>query len=345
MISIECFEGLPIEYESFLIQKYGSFITTCRYLEIYHPGYHFVYMPVTEDGKLIELLIFGNLNHTSKCFNSLVKIDQDIVSDGIKKLFKKYPAIKKVEIIASYKEYEIKKSFLSFKSDDYILPLPATLDEYYLELGCKTRKHIRQRRERLPKEFENVKFIAKFSNEIDESSISQIIKLNISRMTHKGIAIKCKEQHDTNYFKYAQHYGCLAYLEIDGLLVAGCISTILNNEIFLHKISHDNNFNKYNVGEVCVFNLINLSIEKGISTFHFLWGESELKKRFMAKPHLLFSYEVYRNYSTYYISGKIKTLSTRLVKKFKKSSIANPIRKAIRQIRKLRWNINAAKQA
>jgi hypothetical protein len=334
MISIECFNGLPIEYESFLMEKYGSFITTCRYIEIYYASYDNNYMLVYNNGILSELLIFGIKGNTCICFNSLVSLDQNILSEFIKKIFEEYPAIKKIKIDASCKNYDLNKSVLFFKSDDQILNLPSTLDDYYLELGTKTRKHIKARNVKLINEFKNVSFVVKYGGEIEKNVIDKIIQFNRDRMKHKGKVSGIGEIYKTNIYNYSQHYGCVAYLELDGSMVAGCIATIVNKKIYLHVIAHDENFSRYNVGEVCVFNLIHISIDKGLSTFHFLWGQSELKRRFLAKSHILFSYFIYRRYSLDYFICKLKINMLEFLNRFKQSKVSTPIRNGIINFRK-----------
>ena len=171
MISIECNKGLPFEYESFLIERYDSFITTCRYVEVYYPTYDLNYMLVYRDGSLIELLLLGNKGTTTACFNALVKLDPDIMEICLKKIFEVYPQIRKIKIDASYVNYKLRNSVLFYKSDDHILNLPFALDVYTAKLGSKTRKHLKARNAKLVTEFSSVSFVTKFGTEIDRKSV------------------------------------------------------------------------------------------------------------------------------------------------------------------------------
>lgn len=339
MITIECFKGLPIEHEPFLIDKYNSFITTCRYIEIYHlSAFDINYMLFKENDKLLEVMVYGNNGAVSRCFNSLVDIDQSIIDEFTKKLFEIHPAIHKIKIVSTYKEYTSPKSILYSKSDDHILNLPTTMDDYYMKLGSSTRQHIKNRKVRLLRDFKNVNFVMKFGSEIEEHAVDKIIQMNIERMKHKGKIPGLDDSHKKGIYKYSQHYGCVAYIEVDGLIVAGSVNTVLNNELFGHITSHDNNFSKYNVGELCAFYLIQTSIEKGLTTIHFLWGASDLKKRLLAKPRLLFSYFIYRYYSFDYMFFKANELLLHIFIGFKKSRFSIPIRNIIVFHRKKKWN-------
>jgi len=334
MISIECFKGMPIAYEYFLLERYNSFITTCRYIEVYYSTYNINYMLVNEDGKLIEILIFGIRGKTSICLNSLVSLDQNIIVEFTKIIFEQNPGIKKIIIDASYKNYLLNKSILFFKSDDQVLNLASSIDDYYLQLGSKTRKHIKSRNAKLLAEFSKVNFVVKYGDEIDEHIINIIIQFNHYRMRNKGKTSGIDDNYKSNIYKYSQYYGCVVYLELDGVIVAGCISTIINKEIYLHVIAHDNKFSKYNVGEICAFYLIQTSIENKMSKFHFLWGESEMKRRFLAKSHLLFSYSIYRSHSLDFFYNKVKVKVVNCFGSIKYSKTLSPIIKALIKYKK-----------
>ena len=344
MLTFESCKGIPMDYESFLIDKYNSFITTCRYIEVNYPDYDVNYFTVKENDKLIELLVYGNKGNTSKCFNSLVSIDQIIVSKFSDNLFKKHPEIKKIEIIASYKAYNLKKSFLSFKSDDQILELPSTFDEYLMELSYHVRKNIKNRRSRFLREYPAAKFETKYKSEIEQSIVDKIFLLKSKRMQSKGVISLIDDVFEDSLYRYSTFYGCVAYIEIDGKIVAGCIATLLKDRIFAQVIVHDNNYSKFNLGEMCFMYIIETSINKGLSTFHFLWGESEYKRRLLAKPHILYFYYIYRSYSVGYLTNKAQVLISTAKLDIQRSVITKPIRDGIKYFRKKKFEKKSEKK-
>jgi Protein involved in cellulose biosynthesis (CelD) len=326
MISFQYYKGLPVEYESFLISRYDSFITTCHYIAVYYPDYDINYALVYKNNQLIELLVFGNKKNISICFNSLAYIDQQVISEFAKGIFAEYPTIQKIKIEASYQSYHLNKSILFFNSDDHILYLPATMDEYYSKLGRSTRQHIKNRKVRLLRDYPTTRFITKFGVEIDENVVDRIIQLNVDRMKSKGTIPGIDNVYKNKIFNYSQHYGCAAYIEIDGKIVAGTISSIINKGIFGHVTAYDIEFNKYSIGEICAFFIIETAIEKQLSTFHFLWGESDMKKRLLGKHYPLFSYFIYRSYSLNFIANNIKTILCRTLMNIKRSKLSKPVR-------------------
>jgi len=328
-------KGLPFEYESFLVEKYNSYITTCRYVEVYYPTYDINYMLVYENENLIEILMYGNSGDTTRCFNALVGMDLNIIDEFTKKIFEIHSAIKKIIIDASFKKYLFKKSILYFTSDDHILQLPLSMEEYYKQLSASTRQTIKNRKVRLLRDYSNVKFVTKYGAEINEVVIDKIMQLDFNKLKYKGVIhgsdIANKNTHvKNNLFKFTRQYGCVAYIEIDGVIVAGSINTIVNKSLFGHVTAYDSNYYKYNIGEICAFYLLQTCIENGLLIFHFLWGQSDLKKRMQAKPYLLFSYLIYRSYSIDYLFSYIKVLSSKLIINVKHSEFLKPLKVAIK---------------
>ena len=334
MISVEIHKNLPSDYEFWLVEKYESYITSCRYIEIYYPAHQINYMLIFENKNLTDLIIFGNEGNTCICFNSLVTMPQEVIEIFAENVFNKYPTVQKIRLAGSYKSYNLKRSFLFSKSNDYILSLPIKTDDYYSQLGSTNRRHIKNYNAKLLRDYPDVRYITVFKNDIKESVIDKIVQLSFNRMKSKGIT-PGKSPKDTNdFYRYSQHYGCVAYIEINGQIVAGSISHILNNRIYLYMIAHDNNFAKYNVGQLCIVNLIKASINLKLSTYHFLWGDNEYKVRLHAKPHALFSYVIYRAYSFSFIVNKIKAKSSRTLINIRQSKYSKPLREAIKSYRR-----------
>jgi hypothetical protein len=342
MISFECVSGLPLEFESFLVEKYDSYKTTCRYLEVYFPTCDINHMLVFDDDEFVELLIFANRGDTTTCFNLFADFDHHIVTKFTRLLFEKYPAIRRVKFNASYKDLDLKKSFLFSKSNDYIVNLPATVDDYYSQLGSTTRKHIKNYKSRLLRDYPQANFRLISGADIQDDVIDRIIQLNVERMKYKGIVPGLNSEENDKIHAFSQFYGRVAYIEIDGNIVAGCIAYVLNKRLFLHIIAHDNNHSKYNVGQLCLFFLIQSSIESQLSTFHFLWGDNEYKMRFGAKPHALYSYFVYRSYSVDYIINNAKNLLIRTFIRFRNSKYSKPIRDAVKGYRRRKLNMSVS---
>jgi len=335
MITITCFKGLPFEYESFLIEKYDSFVTTCRYIEIFHKSTKDInYMLFFEDDQLIELLLFEINGKTATCLNSLAYLKQEILSEFTKYLFKNFTAVQKIIIDSCYNCFTLSKSVLFRRSEDFIIQLPSSIDTYYLELGKHTRANMRKYKIKLQNDYPKVNFVTKTGSEIEEDHIDRIIHMNFDRTKYKGETPNKDHSIMKNIYRYSQCYGCVSYIEIDGFIIAGCIGIMLHNSISALIIGHDNNYSRYSAGLLSMVYLIQTSIEKGFSNMHFLWGELEYKTRFLGKPQQMLSYVVFRNYSMPFIQAKAKEQYSNMLYKIRLSKYSLPLRNALKLMRR-----------
>lgn len=343
--SYEYYEGLPFDYEEFLIEKYKSFISNCRYIEIYFPNDKHYFAILKKEDKISEIIVFGILDKNCNCYNSLVNIDQAILKEFSNNVFSKFTALSNIRFSSSYLKYDLKKSFLLSTANDYILNLPDSLDTYFAELGATTRRHLKNYKARLLRDYPQAHFVTKYTSQIEREEIDRIVQLSFQRMKSKGI-IPGKNQNDVNdFYRYSQYYGLVGYIEIDGQIVAGSISYIIDNRFFLYMIAHDNDFAKFNIGQLCIVYLIQLAIGKKFKTFHFLWGENDYKMRFNATPHQLSTYVFYKTYSIDFMLSKAKARFSRFLIQVRLSKYSKPVRNAIKFYRRSNLSFKLDKDA
>jgi hypothetical protein len=333
-IKIECFNGLPFDYESFLIDKYDSYVASCNYIEIFHKTENINHMLIYENDNLQEVIMFEIAGDTATCLNSLTFLNLNIFKLFTSHIFEKFLSIKKISYPSSYNDYSLDKSILWLRSDDYVLQLPITIDEYFQQLGSSTRSNVRKHKKKFFKDYPQAKFVTKIGNEIDENLIDKIIQLNFDRIKSKQEIPHVNHTHTNNYYKYSQFYGCVSYIEVDGVIVAGCIAYMSNKSIYSQFVAHDNNFSMYNAGQLCMIYLIQISIEKEFKEFHLLWGECEYKTRFLAKARPMYSYMVFKKFSSHYVLNKVKEAVFLITYKFKASKYASPLKSTLKNIRK-----------
>lgn len=333
MFSVKCFKGLPFEYESFLIEKYDSFVSTCRYIEISYIVTDVHYMLIQDNSSLVDILIFDNKGDTATCLNSLAKLDKNIVEIFAENLFKNYTSIKKIEFSSTYSNNLLNKSVLTLRSNDYIIKLPSSIDDYFQQLGSSTRSNVRKHKNKILRDFPQANFVTKIGTEIEESIIDKIIHLNFDRILSKKEVPHANHTQTKNNYEYSKYYGCVTYIEIDGFLVAGCIAYMANGSIYSRFLSHDNNYSKYNAGQLCMLYLIQVAIEKGFTDFHLLSGECDYKTRFLARPQPLYSNIVYKSFSIPFIISKVKEVFSAILYKIKLSKFVIPIKNKLKNFR------------
>lgn len=200
-----------------------------------------------------------------------------------------------------------RKQLVIENSDDNVLILPESIDIYQQELGKKTRQHLRYYKKQL--EF----YISENNQILEQKSINfadlknpekiftDIYRLNAERCLSKGFNSGARKQWYSVFIKY----GRVSLLLLNNEVIAGTIYTVIEDKLFLHIISHDNFYNKYNIGNIVLLNTIEDAITNKIKEFHFLWGNCDYKKRFGAISIPIYTVCIYRKIYLYYFD-KIK---------------------------------------
>lgn len=333
MKKIDFYEGLPLEYESFLIERYDSYMTTCRYFEIFFPGYEYCYMIVYEQEKLTDLLAFGIKDNYAVCFNAMVKIEKTVMEACTDKLFGLLPGVQFVKIVLSTEAYKLKKSFLTSRIYDNVLHLPASLDEYFTELGHKKSKNLKNHQKKLMKDFPQAKYVTQSRGNIEESVVNRILHLNKERMIGKGVIPGSDHTEGDDIYRYSLHYGHVTFIEIDGVIIAGNISYVMNKRIIGHVTAHDNEYSVYNPGQICRLHVISEAIDRCLAAYHFMWGNSDFKMRLLAKPEPLYSYVLFRNYSSGFLISSLRAKMSMALLDIRQSNFTKPLRDAIKSYR------------
>ncbi|MDR2038776.1 MAG: GNAT family N-acetyltransferase [Bacteroidales bacterium] len=202
---------------------------------------------------------------------------------------------------------------------DAIMDLPASMDVYMKSLGTQTRKHVKYYQNRIQKDFPGFNISFQEGEDIKSGQIARIVDMNRDRMKSKGKKSGIDEIQQEYIYQYAQINGMLCLCTVDEEIIGGTINTIIGEHAYLHVIAHDNQYNKYNTGQVALVNTVQYLIGKNVKHFHLFWGEYDYKYRFLCKNHDLYDITVYRKKGAYMI-GKT-SIGIRVFGKSLKSSV------------------------
>ncbi len=166
-------------------------------------------------------------------------------------------------------------------AEDYRIDLPATCAEYLQQLGKQTRKHLPYYLRRIRREWPGRYDIrAAVSDEISWECFTRVLELNDRRMRTKarlGLWTLGLAKHRWPLF---QKSGLLVSLHLGDEVVGGALCVLHCNEAFLVVIAHAPQFDRFNIGNVCLWQTIEHLIGIGCSAFHLLWGVSFYKTQF-----------------------------------------------------------------
>ena len=295
-------DGIPSEIEQLLEELYQSPFCVKRYFDIFREGGNLNAVVFSAIGSAAprHVLVYTLSGRELTVLNELFWIEPEQLRYAADTLFGRYPALTTITFakINCTPERSPTAPYLWrlwSRSHDIVVELPSTFADYQARLGKQTQKHLRYYQNRLQREYADFAFHVAATNEIDPAVIGRIIEMNHLRMKSKQIRSGFDRLFEERIKEFCRHYGLVTTVSMNGKIVAGTICYEVGDQAYLEAVSHDPEYNKYNVGQLCLYLTVEQMIHRGKESFHLLWGENEYKYRFLGVKRELYSFSLYRS--------------------------------------------------
>ncbi len=233
------------------------------------------------DGRVAALILFERSGACAQVINETFDLSGDELDAFAEAVFAQYPALTAIRVRAVALDGRPRRfpCLVAPQSDDYVLTLPATEEAWQASLSAQTREKIRYHGRRAQRRQPSLCFRTLPAASIEESSLRTVIGLNRARMQAKGKRFGMDAQEQQRLFALMRERGQLSVIEIDGEIRAGLLCTLAGNDITMHVIAHDPEFDDLRLGFLCCVLTIQDAIAQGLQRFHFLWGHYDYKTR------------------------------------------------------------------
>jgi hypothetical protein len=195
-------------------------------------------------------------------------------------------------------------------TEDIVLELPPTVQDYRARLGKATRSYISRYLNKLRRDFPTLRHEVYRKGDIGEHRLRQIIDMNRARMAGKNRESYIDEDEARRIVELAARFGLVSVLTIDGRVCAGAINYRIGDNYFLKVIAHDSAYDDYRIGTLCCYLSICECIERGGKEYHFLWGRYEYKYRLLGVQRDLDHVTVYRSRTQVMLNGRMALRNT-----------------------------------
>ncbi|MFN5446865.1 MAG: GNAT family N-acetyltransferase [bacterium] len=236
--------------------------------------------------QISTILLFQKKGCVIYVANEVIEISSEVIKRFSKIIFSKFSDIHCIRFHAVILEQPLKDSLLrtSIFSEDYVLKLPTTKEQWIASLSARAREKLRSYLRRALNEKNGIQFIALKNTEIDEKDVRSVIRLNQLRMIKKRKNYGMTVAEEGQLCEQIKKGGLLFLLKKDNVICAGFICTALGTDVFMHVLAHDPAFDKLRLGLVCCSKTIEHLISLNYQHLHFLWGHYDYKKQMGAKP-------------------------------------------------------------
>jgi CelD/BcsL family acetyltransferase involved in cellulose biosynthesis len=180
------------------------------------------------------------------------------------------------------------------KVQDIVLELPETMAAYRSLLGKRTKANLSNYSNKLRREF-NFAFDLAAGKEIDPAAIREIIGLHRLRMRNKKMVSAIDAALEDKIIRFSRSYGIVGTVRLNGRVAAGTICYGVGGHCYADVIAHDPAYNKYSIGQVCIYLMIQSLIERGMHAFHLAEGRNDYKYRLLGENRDLYFLSIFRS--------------------------------------------------
>lgn len=296
-------EPLPVALGSQIEQKFANVFMTLGYLRAANPNA--ALEAFLHHGRCGEpdVFVFARCGRRLEVFCTAAELQTAQAIDFCRRAFERFV---EVEIITFRHVHAVPAAVracvaeaglfaqTSPVGEDFVAQLPATAAAFDQSLARNTRKNLRQSLKAIQAAHPSFSFDVEERSAIAPETIDRLVELHHRRMRSAGRRSGIDGPYVERIRKLMQTYGLVGVARINGQIVGGSINYVVASANYSEMVAHDNEFNAYSLGYLCSYLTLREGMARGISRWHFLWGNFEYKRRLQGRPRQLLTICVYR---------------------------------------------------
>jgi hypothetical protein len=300
-VHIECYEnGVPSFAGPEMERLYGHISSSLNQFRVYGGLTEQTNTYVVRKGnEVATILMFRREGERVEVINQSIKLSSEDIARFAQHIFAEYKTVNLISFHAIRTEaLRLPFPYQSFGcTDDIVLTLPGTVNEYLASLGKNTRRNIKRYMDRLKRTFPSFRYDCHVGDAINEQHVRAIIGFNRARMAGKHKVSTIDRVEEERIVQLVKACGLIGVATIDDRICAGAIAYRCGENYFLYVIAHDPKYDGYWIGILCCYLTICECIARGGKAFHFYWGRYEYKFALGAIARQLDHIAIYRSYT------------------------------------------------
>jgi hypothetical protein len=184
-------------------------------------------------------------------------------------------------------------------SENYVISLPQSVDQYLTTVGKSTRKTLRSYGNRLRRDFPNFSWEVRVVGEMHAHELRSVIRelhrFKRDSMAARGKRAEISRRETARLFTIARHAGLIGIARIGDRICGGSLACRIGDNYVMLLSAADPALASYRLGILCCFWSVCDCIRAGGRECHLLWGRYQYKMQLLGEPRRLLRLTVYRS--------------------------------------------------
>lgn len=258
-----------------------------------------------QEGKTIVALLFRCEGRRATVLNEQIAMSSDAINRFSRYVFGHFHTVDTIVFPAIRSEVRQlafpRQEF--YRTEDIVLKLPPTPEDYLASLGKATRKNMKYHGNRLRRNYPQLEYLVFIDSQIPDQHVRDIIELNRARMATKNKTSDIDAAETDRLVRLVRRSGLVSVMLIAGRVVAGTVCSRVGGNYFMHINAHDPMYDDARLGKLCCFMTINDCIARHGKEFHFMWGRFEYKYLLLGKQQDFNELVIYRSIARLLLHG------------------------------------------
>ncbi|MGE5648932.1 MAG: GNAT family N-acetyltransferase [Bacillota bacterium] len=250
-----------------------------------------------QGAEIVAVVLFRFDGKRVRVINEQCVFPPAVIDAFARHIFERFPATSVISFpVIDAMPAGLRYPFMGAKcTQDIVLALPASEDQYQAMLGKSTRAYIKRYFNKLKRCFPSVSWTTRDGGAASEDDVRAIIELNRARMAGKYKDSYIDDAEADRILQMVRRCGLVTVMTIDGKVCAGTINYRVADNYFLQVIAHAPAYDDYGLGTLCCYLTICECIARKGAEYHFLWGRYEYKYRLLGVQRDMSHMLVYRS--------------------------------------------------
>ncbi len=296
----EC--AVPAFAEAALERLYGSMYASLRHLQLCgceRPQPH-TWVGYRR-GEVIGVLLFRLRGTQAVVLTEMIPLAAEIAEAFCRALFSRFAyaqsaCFNAVTLAASLPR--LPASHAAF-SENYVIALPASVDDYFAALGKATRKTLRGYGNRLQRELPDLRWEARPASDLRADELRRLVRqlqaFKRDSMAARGKRAELSRRDTARLLALLSERGMVGVATAGGRICAGSLACRFGDNYVMLLAAADPALASFRLGMLCCFWAICDCLRDGARECHLLWGRYQYKAQLLGVPRPLHRVLVYRS--------------------------------------------------
>ncbi len=294
--------ALPAHAKAALDRLYGSMYASWRHLQLCGVDQPTPHTWIGyRHGEVIGVLLFRMRDTEALVLTEMFTLEAEIAEVFCRAVFSRFAYARRV----TFNAVSLPRSLPHWPmqsyafSENYIIDLPASADDYLNALGKSTRKTIRGYGNRLQRELPGFRWQVRPAALLRKDEQRRLVRqwqaFKQASMAARGKRAVIERRDTARLLQLASECGLYGIATLDGRVVGGSLACRFGDNYVMLLSAADPALESFRLGMLVCYWSVCDCIRADARQCHLLWGKYHYKSQLLGKPHALQRVTLYRS--------------------------------------------------